>query len=112
MTTPQARYFQREKGKIIDQLGGVCQECGTENYLELHHIEGHGKSFRTGSERIKDWKIQAAKNNLLVLCYNCHKKVTFKKKGGDITDYEIESRARRGMKGVPGYAGRGEKIEE
>ena len=102
MVSRQAVHFQKEKGEIIDSLGGVCQECGGVNYLELHHIKGHGKSYRSGAERIRDWKHQAARNNLLVLCYGCHKRVTFKKKGGDITDYEIESRARRGMKNIPG----------
>lgn len=108
-TSRQAKDFQKKKGEIIDGLGGECQECGKTDYLELHHIEGHGKSYRSGAARLRDWRIQAARNNLIVLCYDCHKKVTFKKKHSDITNFEIESRARRGMKGIPGMKGRGQR---
>jgi len=86
MATPQANYFQREKGAIIDQLGGKCVECGSEEYLEIHHIKQHGKSYRAGSERIRDWKLQLKRHNLLVLCYKCHKKVTFPKR---LEDFEL-----------------------
>lgn len=78
-TSRQNIDYHREKGIIVDKLGGQCAECGTLDYLEIHHIKGVEKSYRSGAERIRDWKIQIKKNNLLLLCVDCHGDITHKR---------------------------------
>lgn len=79
-TSRQNKYFHREKGIIMDTLGGVCSECQTDEYLEIHHIKGADLSKnRPGAERIRDWKEQLKKDNLLLLCQDCHDDITRKR---------------------------------
>ena len=72
--SPASEYYHREKGKIMDALGGVCYECGTDENLEIHHIIPLAKKNRPQAERIREWKVSLKKNNLLLLCWPCHKK--------------------------------------
>lgn len=76
-TTRQNEYQHRQTGIFKDKLGGVCAECGTVEYLEIHHIKGadlaKGRPF---AERLRDWKIQIEKDNLMLLCYECHNDIT------------------------------------
>jgi 5-methylcytosine-specific restriction endonuclease McrA len=76
-TSRQNEYNHREEGKIMDALGGRCAECGTYQYLQIHHIKGHNLSpGRPFAERLRDWKEQLKAGNLILFCVECHKKIT------------------------------------
>lgn len=71
----QTMYYHRERFKIICMLGGECEQCHTVENLEIHHIHGHDLAKgRPTAERIRDWKQGLMEDNLLLLCYDCHKK--------------------------------------
>jgi len=79
-TSPQNHSYHKQKGEIMDKLGGKCAECETEEYLEIHHIRGTDlPASRPGAERIRDWKEQLKKDNLLLLCLDCHADVTHRR---------------------------------
>lgn len=76
-TSRQNIKYHETHGYYIDMLGGKCAECESIEYLELHHITGADVSpTRPGAERMRDWKIQYANDNLMVLCVECHKDIT------------------------------------
>lgn len=78
----QTKYYHRERGKIMDSLGGKCCECKDIDYLEIHHIIGADlPKGRPTAQRIRDWKEQLSKNNLMLLCKKCHDKITHHHKG-------------------------------
>jgi hypothetical protein len=54
-----AAYYKRERAKIIDNLGGCCQCCGTIENLEIHHDKrwsGPSVRGRGRMERLADWR--------------------------------------------------------
>jgi len=76
-TSRQNIDYHREKGIIVDKLGGKCAECETIDYLEIHHIKGADlPASRSGALRIRDWKEQLKKKNLMLLCAECHGDIT------------------------------------
>lgn len=77
------RQFWEKKLKLIKELGGKCRKCGIADIqvLEINHInkdkkERPKKLQYTWQRRIKEWNKN--KNNLELLCANCHRKLTWK----------------------------------
>lgn len=65
-------YYQGERRRIIEKLGGKCKECGGEDRLEIHHIRPILKGGNRGREaRLVEWKRNM--DNLEILCHDCHK---------------------------------------
>ena len=65
------------KIRLINELGGKCEQCGTTNIFHLifHHKSGEEKEFNIGS------RCNGSYNTLLkevkkciLLCHNCHEK--------------------------------------
>jgi len=52
--------------EIYNRAGNACQTCGTHDALDIHHIDGNPANNK--------------KNNLIVLCASCHRKVGSKTK--------------------------------
>jgi 5-methylcytosine-specific restriction endonuclease McrA len=50
----------RKKQRILKSCRG-CSKCGSERYLQVHHIDKN--------------KFNNSDDNLKLLCYNCHKEI-------------------------------------
>jgi 5-methylcytosine-specific restriction endonuclease McrA len=68
--------YQEIKGWVLDGLGGCCIECGTKDYLEIHHIIEVEERDRPMAWRIRDWENGLEQDNLLCLCKTCHDYLT------------------------------------
>lgn len=44
----QIAYYHRKRAEVVAYLGGKCVECGTEDDLEIDHIDPATKSFEPG----------------------------------------------------------------
>lgn len=85
----------KAKQKVIAWFGGKCADCGSQDGLELDHVNGDGKEHRKmlfGTRKGCDMYQYLASHNmdaggyeLQLLCYYCHKKKT-----------QEEMKARRG----------------
>ena len=80
----KSNYWDK-KEKLIKELGGKCEKCGFDDFraLDIHHINGETKLMPpkrayTWQRRLKDWN--ANKGNLLLLCANCHRLVTWEER--------------------------------
>ena len=74
--------WQKKRLKILERDGWVCRECYTEEKtLHVHHLEYNGDPWDSPDD------------NLLTLCYRCHKKteVSIKIAGGYKEHREIIS---------------------
>lgn len=72
-----------KKLALIKELGGKCRKCGITDIrvLEINHIDKNKKERPkklqyTWQRRFKEWNKN--KNNLELLCANCHRKLTWK----------------------------------
>jgi 5-methylcytosine-specific restriction endonuclease McrA len=71
----KARY-ERRRAMFIEELGGVCVECGLSDNLEFDHINPETKSFNVakkmanGAEAVLREEIAKCQ----LLCQSCHKK--------------------------------------
>lgn len=69
--TPEHKELIREHFK--HELGGKCIKCGTYFNLEFHHIREVLQGEGRGSEkRIWELFIGYHKNNLQLMCKECH----------------------------------------
>ena len=71
------RKFSSLKRKFVQMLGGKCQQCGYNKYLEVlefHHInpkdkESNDHEWRRFPKKFEE-KIESGK--IMLLCSNCH----------------------------------------
>lgn len=75
-----------KKFALIAALGGQCAECGFSDHraLDIDHIDPTKKlrpkdGHYTWGRRFADWK--ANKENIRLLCANCHRLHTWKSRG-------------------------------
>lgn len=66
--------YARRKQYALEYLGGVCQECGTNNDLQIDHITPRAKHFDLlgpkWSCQWQRWHDELEKCQLL--CHDCH----------------------------------------
>lgn len=83
----KSRYWE-DKIKLIETLGGKCSKCGCNDYrvLDIHHINPDtkhrlpkGDYTWSWQRRRADWK--ANEGNLILVCANCHRVITWEKRG-------------------------------
>ena len=72
----------KTKLALLKELGGKCRNCGITDIqvLDINHIDRNKKERPpklqyTWQSRLKEWNKN--KNNLELLCANCHRKVTW-----------------------------------
>lgn len=74
-----------KKLKIINVLGGNCQNCGENNFYKLclHHVnENKNKDFSHLTK--KRWSvIEEEIKNCILLCNNCHRELHYEGKKND-----------------------------
>ena len=73
------------KRALMKELGGKCEDCGIEDerVLDIDHIDPEKKikipkHRYTMSSRLVAWNRE--KNNLRILCANCHRIHTWKQR--------------------------------
>lgn len=67
------KRYTRRRAEAIEQLGGVCVDCGEDENLDLHHLDPSKKSFtiaRGSSFSEKRW--QEELNKCVLKCKECH----------------------------------------
>ena len=69
-----ARYGFKLALIIYDKFDRKCLECGNENNLVIHHLDGKGKSSINKNEKPNN-----VEYNLIVLCRKCHGRLHAKK---------------------------------
>lgn len=63
----QKQRFGVSREDFIKQRGGKCQNCGSEKFLRIHHIDNQGRRAQNlGQKPNNDPK------NLMVVCQSCH----------------------------------------
>jgi hypothetical protein len=73
------RYRSRRKTAIA-LLGGVCTVCGTDESLEIDHIDPATKSFDLGSQKLERYMAELGKCQLL--CTAHHREKTAREQRG------------------------------
>lgn len=65
------------KIKAINLMGGKCQKCGYDKYIEamdFHHIKGKDKEFIGAGIQTKNWsKVVKELKKCVLLCCRCHR---------------------------------------
>ena len=62
------RFFGGNRKKALERDNYTCQHCGTQDHLQVHHIDGNGTTSP------KEQRNNALEN-LLTLCCGCHSRV-------------------------------------
>lgn len=66
------RYHDRRQ-KVIQELGGKCVSCGSQNNLQLDHKDRKKKTMRMADlHSVNDEQLQKELKNVQLLCKNCH----------------------------------------
>ena len=67
-------YYQNGRNEVLTALGGVCNECGSKNDLQIHHINPLNGNRPNGQlARLTEWRRNI--DNLELLCERCHRAV-------------------------------------
>jgi len=71
-----SEFILQTQNMIKNQLGWFCSECGSLEYLQVHHItkplvqmKNRGRGQK---RRALEWRKSLRVNNLKVLCTDCH----------------------------------------
>jgi hypothetical protein len=71
-----ARSRHRLKQKMVDYLGGCCQECGFYkciSALHFHHVDSETKSFTISGSHTRKWSVlEQELDKCDLICANCH----------------------------------------
>lgn len=77
----KARWRQRRqterRPKVLQRLGGECEECGTTETLVAHHVDPESKRIHLSGVELCDssWEtIEAEMEKCILLCRACHTK--------------------------------------
>jgi len=62
--------FGGNKQKVLERDGNKCILCKSITKLHIHHIDGTGGSSRRGYKNINN-----SMENLITVCFNCHRKI-------------------------------------
>jgi hypothetical protein len=75
--TKDKSFFGGKRKAALERDNHTCQHCGTQNDLQVHHIDGNGTT--TPKEQRNN-----ALENLLTLCRGCHTRVHHKERGFNV----------------------------
>jgi 5-methylcytosine-specific restriction endonuclease McrA len=74
MRTYGAKYYERRRQALIQELGGVCVQCDSPDALEFDHRDRSQKKIEISS-RLKGKRAWLAEEleKLQLLCEGCHR---------------------------------------
>lgn len=78
MLEQHCRYKTEIRHKALDLYGGKCENCGSVDHLEFHHLNLDGEEERKIYSSTKMCKSLADGNkrsDLRLLCRSCHHKI-------------------------------------
>jgi hypothetical protein len=69
--------YHRRRFEALEYLGGRCKQCGSDNTLEIDHIDPASKAFNVADMAgYSDAKFWREIKKCQLLCRSCHKKKT------------------------------------
>lgn len=69
------KYYHKKRKGFIKELGGECENCGSKEKLEFHHIHETGESDGIGGwQQLYRIEREIKKGEIILLCKNCHLK--------------------------------------
>src|SRR4051812_30775823 len=71
------KYRRSQKRQRVEEFGGKCQCCGYNRCmgtLDFHHRDPSLKNV-TFNQRIPGWLWDQEKDNLVLVCRNCHMEI-------------------------------------
>lgn len=91
----QRNLFRAKRDLLLLELGGKCSKCGISDYrvLDIHHSNPEKKQYKpthSNHKRILDWQIN--KDELELLCANCHRIETHTQRGWTMPNEMTESK--------------------
>ncbi len=69
-----AKYCAKKRQRIIQELGGVCEGCKSDEHLVFHHKEPLNGNRPSGMPN-RLVEVQKNIDNISLLCEDCHKMV-------------------------------------
>lgn len=73
--------YHRRRSEAISKLGGKCKECGSEERLEIDHLEpAENNKSRIPLFSLSEIDFQNELKTCQILCKECHKKKTSKER--------------------------------
>lgn len=78
MRSYMAKRYHDKRNKLIEGLGGKCNDCGSlDGPFEIDHIDSSKKTMRAADmHSVSEEKFQEEKSNLQLFCKPCHNKKT------------------------------------
>ena len=67
-----ARRRKEMRAMAIDLLGGCCERCGSEDDLQIDHIDPKEKSFTVSTRDVGKEKLLEELEKCQLLCQRCH----------------------------------------
>ncbi len=61
------RFGVDNRNEFIQSRGGLCQNCGSDRFLRIHHIDNNGRKAEMVGKKPNN-----SPQNLVVLCQGCH----------------------------------------
>ncbi len=73
-TIRNRRNRARRLAKLLKQLGGRCQECGSRRHLTIDHIYGRDWDIRKvhSWKRLRIYEEEADAGKVQILCLSCN----------------------------------------
>jgi len=84
MTRYHREYYHKRRAKMIEFLGGLCSQCGSDDRLEFDHIfpgmkrVDIGTNYTLSNPLIQD----ELASRCQLLCYTCHREKTARENTG------------------------------
>lgn len=81
-----ARRYEARRIRIIADLGGACVRCGSDDRLEIDHVDRHRKGFDICRRLagVAEPKLARELRKCQLLCRNCHEVKTVEERGHEM----------------------------
>jgi len=73
MVAKSTVYYHQKRAGLLEAFGGRCQNCGSTERLEFHHLHGYNEKHRGGMQQV--YGVLRAPDSFLLLCRDCHEEL-------------------------------------
>ena len=75
-TTYHREYWPKRRAKVLAFLGECCVKCGSDQQLEIDHVDPAEKAFHIGVSMSLTEKVKQELTKCQLLCQTCHQAKT------------------------------------